>query len=83
MRDMDEREAPRLMVWLRFIRCAQAGGPDVSVWLGALAPAGLASPVTARPPAAKLSRRLDAARRRGLAAAETPASATPERPPAR
>ena len=71
------------MVWLRFIRRAQAGGPEAPASLGALAPTGLASPVTARPPAAKLWRKLDAARRSGLAVAETPASATPARPPAR
>ena len=59
---------PWLTVWLRFMRCAQAGGPEASAWL---APAGLLPPVTARPPAAKLSRRLDAARRRGLMAVET------------
>ena len=44
---------PWLTVWLRFMRCAQAGGPEASAWL---APAGLLPPVTARPPAAKLSR---------------------------
>src|SRR5271157_4790316 len=71
---------PWLMVWLRFMRCAQAGDPEASPWLTT---AWLAVPVTARPPAAKLSRTLDVARRRGLTAVETAASTTPERPPAR
>ena len=48
---------PWLTVWLRFMRCAQAGGPEAPAWL---ALAELFPPVTARPPAAKLSRRLDA-----------------------
>src|SRR5271165_1575129 len=76
--------APRLMVWLRFMRRAQAGGPASSADAVALAAAlGALSPARAAPPAAKLDCMLAAALRSGLTAAEPAASATPAIPPAR
>src|SRR5271165_5523933 len=77
--------APRLMVWLRFMRRAQAGGPAPSADAAALAAAALGalSPVTAAPPATKLDCMLAAALRSGLTAAEPAASATNAIPPAR
>src|SRR5271166_4072293 len=77
--------APRLMVWLRFIRRAQAGGPAPSADAVALVAAALGalSPTTAAPPATKLDCMLAAALRSGLTAAEPAASATLAIPPAR
>src|SRR5208282_546340 len=77
--------APWLMVWLRFMRRAQAGGPAPSAGVMATAAAALGalSPVTAAPPATKLDCMLAAALRSGLTAAEPAASATPAMPPAR
>src|SRR5580692_11672099 len=75
---------PRLMVWLRLMRCAHAGGPSEAVEDPA-APA-LAGPlprITARSPDAKLCCRLAAARRSGLIATDPAAWATPAAPPAR
>src|SRR6185437_3449947 len=75
---------PRLMVWLRFMRWAQAGGlSEAAVVPAPPEPAGVVPRITARSPAAKLSFRLAAARRSGLIAADPAACATPAAPPAR
>src|SRR5260370_27534049 len=61
------------------MRLAQAGGPDVSPEVAALD----AVELDVRPPAWKFSRRLAAARRSGLMAADPAAPATPPMQPAR
>ena len=62
-------------------------GPGCGAGFTAAEPAAPPSPVTALPPAAKLSRRLAAARRSGLIAAlpaeDAAASAMPDIPPPR
>src|SRR6185437_614217 len=69
---------PRLMVWLRFTRCAQAGGLPEAADAPPALDAGRAPPrITARSPEAKLACRLAAARRSGLMATEPAACATP------
>src|SRR5580692_9301876 len=72
------------MLWLRFIRCAQAG----ELFVAPASPDVVCAPraplaITARSPDAKVSRKFAAAWRSGLIAAESPASATPAIPPAR
>ena len=75
---------PRVVTpWLsacpRRMRRAQAGAPED----GGGSAGGDAPPETAALPAAWLARRLPAARRSGLAAAEPAAIATPDAPPLR
>src|SRR6266851_2158941 len=65
------------------MRLAQAGGPDVSPELAAVDAGEPELSVEVRPPAWKFSRRLVAARRSGLVAADPAAPATPPMPPAR
>lgn len=70
---------PWLSAWPRRMRRAQAGAPEDC---GGSA-GGDAPPVTAALPAAWLARRLPAALRNGLMAAEPAAVTTPEAPPLR
>src|ERR1700691_4392917 len=68
------------MIGPRLVRGAEAGGAEAVPRADA---AELAAPVPALAPPAKLSWRVDAARRRGLETAAAAASATPAGPLAR